>query len=228
MQRSMFARVLLTSRLLSVGRLTLCLIPFCVFPVCLLWALGSTAAGEGTEPAAAARSEGAVAVPTDLRTLGRSLDAIEKRVRRLMAEAKRDADEAWIQVYENYTHAQFKARKRIVRASMLVGYMADASKALAVRERAYRALADGPLHGDPDLSRRTKHGRMRERGYFGTKYVVDLLRDDDRQTRVFADKLLKKWWHVVGIAAIAKFNPDDPKTGKAAVDAWKKELRRRK
>jgi len=218
MQRSMSARVLLSPRLLSVGLL-------CLVVVCLFWSLGGTAASEGTEAAAAARS---VSAPADLRALGRSLHALERRVRRLTAEAKRDADEAWIEVYEDYTHAQFKARKRIVRAWMLVGYMADASKALAVRERAYRALADGPLHGDPDLSRRTKHGRMRERGYFGTKYVVDLLRDDDRQARVFADKLLKKWWLVVGIEAIAKFNPDDPKTGKAAVDAWKKELRRRK
>jgi len=190
----------------------------------LLLALAMPATGDGGRGAETANQR---PLPRDLPELSRRLDTLAARIRKLRHEAERDPEDALILCYERYTHEDFKQRRRDVRPHQLVGFMADTAMRMETRRHAFTALREGPLRGDPELSRYGKQGRMRQRAYFATKHVVPLLRSEDRDNRQFADRLLKKWWVVSLIPAITAYHADRSKTWKPAADAWKKELRKR-
>lgn len=165
--------------------------------------------------------------PKTLEELGSRIVKLEERISNLIAYAKRDPAQARIEQYVAYRRADFKNRKRAVRAHMLVSYMADATKDKDVRELAYKTLVDAAMRGDPDLSQSLKRGRVTERAYFAQKHLVDLLKADDLQTREYANMLLDSWFRVRGVGPILAYRTKDPKTWSKAIKAWKRELKKK-
>jgi len=168
---------------------------------------------KGGAPAPAApRVPTGPARPGSVRALDERLFALAREVARIVAEASRDPDELMIEAYVAYSAKELKIRKRQVRAEDLLRIMADPGNAQTVRKKAWKALRDGALRGDIELSTEHKRGGMTERAWFCSKRVADHLRDDMREVRRLTHTLLDGWYRVRGVTAILSYKYDEKKT----------------
>ena len=87
--------------------------------------------------------------------------------------------------------------------------------------------AGGTLRGDIDLSSTHKRGGMSERAYFCRQTVVNGLKHDDREARQLTNRLLLRWYIVNTVPAILSYKYDDKKTWNRAIQAWRKELKKK-
>ncbi len=204
----------------------------------LLSPLAFAESGEASQPkakphatppgAAAARTPPGPARPGSLRALKKRLAELIKSIEQVIAEARRDPDEALIDIYLAYSPKELKLRKRPVDAEVLLRIMVDPKNKPDLREKARAALLGGTLRGDIDLSRDHKKAGMTNRAWFCRHRVADHLKDDGREARQLTNKLLTDWYRPRGISGILGYKYDEKKTWGRAITAWKKELKKRK
>ena len=167
----------------------------------------------------------AAPAPSPRSAIGRGLriDAAERRLELLVANAKKDRAELMVDVFAAYSELQLQDSKRGVTVEMLLDIVKNDDVSKVVRQRAAEMIYNPRVvANDPALNMDGK-GLKKKRSEFSQK-VNKLLLDNDFFVRSLADPILKNLWGGWGarVKEIRDCNPRDRGSCVEANKAWER------